>query len=142
MRMEKILPIILIAWTSVLIVSSFALYWFITGSGTIHVTPNYELTAYEQGTTTPCTDIDWGTLQRGYIATNGITIVNTGTGNFTDLNMTYTMSPSTVGTISWDIEGSPLSVGASVDVTLTLTVAVDAPEGDFTCEIHINANRM
>jgi len=120
----------------------------ISSSGTINVpasppgpppaSPTYELTVYEQGTTTPCSSIDWGTLNRGEVATHSVTIKNTGTGNFASLKMTYSMSPESVGTISWDVEGTPLAAGESLDAMITLRVATNAPEGVFNCEIYIN----
>ena len=116
-------------------VSIALIQWNISGTGSIN--NPYHLEVYEVDTTTPCDSISWGSLDQGQVATHGITVKNTGLDAFA-LNMTYTMSPLTVGVITWDIEGTALAPQNSVNGLLTLTLAADAPEGPFTCEIYIN----
>jgi len=94
--------------------------------------------------TTLCTDIDFGNLNSGNIATKTIYIKNT--GNIIEtLSMTVTdWSPQT-GTssllLTWNQESAKLQAGATVPATLTLNIASDTGDiSDFNFNIVISGS--
>lgn len=96
----------------------------ITGGGT--VTPSFGLSVDK-------TSIDWGSLSRGQIVTDTVTVINTG-----ELAMSLSMSTNILPTylqLTWDQENTVLQAGQSVVATFTLTVAIDAPFESFSFEI-------
>lgn len=94
--------------------------------------------------TTLCTNIDWGTLNSGNIATKTIYIKNT--GNITEtLSMTATdWNPQTATSslfLTWNKESAALQAGAIVPATLTLNVADDTGDiSDFDFNIVISGS--
>lgn len=93
---------------------------------------------------TLCTDIDWGTLNSGNIATKTIYIKNT--GNITEtLSMTVKdWNPQTATSsifLTWNKESATLQAGAIVPATLTLNVADDTGDiSDFDFNIVISGS--
>jgi hypothetical protein len=94
--------------------------------------------------TTLCTNIDWGTLNSGSIATKTIYIKNT--GNITEtLSMTSTdWNPQTAASsilLTWNRESSTLQAGAITPATLTLNIAADTGDiSDFDFNIVISGS--
>ncbi len=94
--------------------------------------------------TTLCTNIDWGTLNSGNIATKTIYIKNT--GNITEtLSMTAKdWNPQTATSslfLTWNKESATLQAGAIVPATLTLNVADDTGDiSDFDFNIVISGS--
>jgi hypothetical protein len=94
--------------------------------------------------TSLCTNIDWGTLNSGSIATKTVYIKNTG-------NITETLSMTTIDWIpqtatsslflTWNKESATLQAGAIVPATLTLNVAAETGDiSDFNFNIVISGN--
>jgi len=80
--------------------------------------------------------IDWGTIPYGSTAaiSRTVTITNNGGQTTAALSMAATTS---VGIVSWDDNGVPLTAGSSKVVTFTLTLSGLAPVGAFSFNIQI-----
>jgi hypothetical protein len=78
--------------------------------------------------TTPCSSINWGTLNPGGTANQTVYVKNPGNTAET-LSMTTSgwnpSSATSVLTLSWDKQTSSLGAGSVVAATFTLTVASD-----------------
>jgi len=80
--------------------------------------------------------IDFGNVTRDSATNITVTLTNTGDYDFNSLHMSNNVL-SSQGTLTWDIEGSPLSVGSSIDATFTLTLSENATVGEFPLEIYV-----
>ncbi len=104
------------------------------GGGGGITTNNANLAVFsDQNATLALSNVDWGALTPGSMATKTIYVKNT--GNVAEkLSLTATAwtpeSASSVLTLSWDREGTTLASGTTVAATLTLTVADNT--GDLT----------
>jgi len=91
--------------------------------------------------TQTCISIDWGTLNPGDTATRQMYIKNTGNTTETLHLSTASWNPlsaSSMLTVTWDKEDTPLSAGSTVAATVTLTVGQNTGElGSFTFNIVI-----
>lgn len=91
-----------------------------------------------------CTNIDWGTLNSGNIATKIIYVKNT--GNITEtLSMTAKdwnpLSATSILSLTWNKESATLQAGAILPATLTLNVAADTGDiSDFDFNIVISGS--
>jgi len=83
--------------------------------------------------TTPCTNIDWGTLDEGTTATHTVYVKNIGdtteTLHLTTTDWTPTASASLM-TLSWDKEDTTINPDSVVAATLTLAAAEDMADVD------------
>lgn len=99
----------------------------VTNTGTIST---INVDAYTDAQcTTPCTSIDWGTLNEGSTASKTIYVKNTGNTPETLTMSTSGWNPSSASsilTLTWDKQDSTLAAGSSVAATLKLTTAADA----------------
>jgi hypothetical protein len=80
----------------------------------------------DSGCTNPMTSIDWGTISPGNSITSTVYVKNTGnspiTLSMTKANWIPTGANGPI-TVTWNKEGTTLSVGQSVAALLTLTVS-------------------
>lgn len=93
----------------------------------------------ESGLDSVPASIEWGNMTKGVPVLKLLSITNTGDIDVPNLNMTYTLPPSFVGTLTWDIEGQTILVGETKMATLILTLT-DMPEGPFSFDININGD--
>ena len=80
----------------------------------------------DSGLTNKVSTIDWGLLERGTQKSSTVYIHNEGNSPITMSMSTSNWSPSTASsyfTLTWNYNGQTINPGASVQVTLTLTVS-------------------
>jgi hypothetical protein len=78
-------------------------------------------------------NIPWGEMTNGSSYSQTYNLWNTGNTPIT-VTMNHTLSPS-IGTFTWDSEGSNIPQWDFIAVTFTLNVASHAPSGDFSFDI-------
>ena len=98
-----------------------------SSSGTIQIQTPQGIGVYsDSGCTSPLTSTSWGTLQPGG-SQNVICYIKNEGGTATTLSLeTSNWSPGTASNylgLSWNYNGDPIQPNASVQVTLTLSVA-------------------
>jgi len=96
----------------------------VSSSGTI-TTVNVGVYS-DSACTLPLTSIDWGTISPGTTVTRTIYVKNTGNTQITLSMTTNGWIPTSANgplTLTWNKEGTTLSVGQSTAATLTLTVS-------------------
>ena len=120
-----IAAIILVSAVAGLIVYAAVTYVSIPGNGSV-------LTAASL-TVSPA-NIDWGGIPVGSVTpiTKSFTLTNNGETATAPLKMTYSMSPGTIGVVSWNRENAVIQAGTSLACTVTLTPSASAPAGEFT----------
>jgi uncharacterized protein YcnI len=98
----------------------------VSSTGTVNVTTINVGVYSDSSCTQALTSIDWGTLSPGNSITKLIYVKNTGNAPIT-LGMTKTgWNPTSANgpiTITWNKEGTTLSVGQYIAATLTLSVS-------------------
>ena len=98
----------------------------LSSAGSIQIQTTADIGIYsDSGCTTPLTSLQWGTLQPGGSQTYDCWIKNEGNTPLTLSLQTSNWSPANAENyigLSWDYNGAPISVGATVHVTLTLSV--------------------
>jgi hypothetical protein len=80
----------------------------------------------DSGCTQTLTSIDWGTISPGNTVTRTIYVKNTGNTQITLSMTTNGWSPTSANgpiTLTWNREGTTLTVGQSTAATFTLTVS-------------------
>jgi hypothetical protein len=111
----------------------------ISGNGNIASMPGVAVFSDAQGQY-PLTNINWGTLAPGSSVPQIIFLKNTGNMPET-FALSITFSPSTVSTyltLTWNYNSSAVQAGSIIQVTLTLTVASNAPSTSFSGSITIS----
>ena len=97
----------------------------VSSSGTIVTSPNIGVFS-DSSCTTNITTLNWGSIAAGGTATQTVYIKNIGTGSMTLNLATSNWSPAganTYITLTWNQQGTTLTVGQSVAATLTLSVS-------------------
>ena len=127
-RTLKLLIIALCAISCVLVVSTMAainVNQNVTSSGTITTAPNIGVYS-DSGCSTNLTSINWGSIVPGGTATKTVYVKNTGTSTMSLSLASSNWSPSSSSsyiTISWNQQGTQLTVGQMVTATITVSVS-------------------
>ena len=133
--MKTLTKIVVLALFAILVAVGYvAASYFLTIPTNGYIETEYGLTA------TP-TSISWGppNMTIGAARTKSVDIINTGTRNFTSLNIQYSSETSNLlnFTLECDAVGLPLPIGKSVVANFTLTI-YEATQGDFSFNIYVS----
>ena len=147
MRKKLLVIAIIITAISVSTVAYAAVLTFFTlpASGTVTISENAEIGIYsDSGANDLLSSITFGSIEAGTSKNQIIYVKNEGDLPFTITKSETNWSPSTASsylTHSWNYDGGTVSPNQVVQITLTLLVSGNTPNGfSFDFDIKINAN--
>lgn len=129
---QKLTAILIIMAVAALIVGAVVAVAIlvIPSIGTIVITPIEDMDG------NPAT-LDWGNnIQANQTVSRTVTITNTGTASTTPLHFTHSLNAS-LGTISWNQEGTVVPAAATITAIFTLTASASPPLGVFNADLTI-----
>lgn len=116
----------------------------IQSRGTVYVKVLGVEAYWDPECTSVVTEIDWGTLEPADVASKVLYVRNTGNAVVALSMATENWTPAEAGTyisVAWDAEGSTLNIGASMAVSITLSVSAEISGiSDFSLEIVITGS--
>lgn len=113
----------------------------ISSRGTVYVKVLGVEVYWDPECTSMVTEIDWGVLEPSDVATKTLYVKNTGNVAVILSMATENWAPAEAGTyitVTWDVEGSTIDVGAIKAASITLSVSAEISGiSDFSVDIVI-----